>query len=182
MSMFLKTTTMLIFIAVLVWSAFFLAYLNHVHAIRKPLPVSKIDAVVVFTGGANRVTTGLALLEQNISKKLYISGVNPSVTLADILNLDGKNRQNLCCVYLDFEAKSTEANAQKTADWILENKIGSIILVTSDFHMPRALFEFNKKLNNVRVFPHAVKSDKGLFSLAYEFNKYIIVKGVSWFS
>jgi len=54
------------------------------------------------------------------------------------------------------KAINTVGNAKETADWVAANNIKSIRLVTSSYHMPRALVEFRKHLPGVTIIPHPV--------------------------
>lgn len=105
--------------------------------------IEKAEAIIVLTGGTNRIEEGLKLLRANKAPFLYISGTHPDTTIADIT---GAETQYDCCITLDHIANSTETNALRTADWIKEMGYQSIILVTSNYHMPRALIEFKNSL------------------------------------
>lgn len=180
MMSFFKTLLMPLIIVLVIWLAFFAAYTKHIKA-QNILSIPKTDAIIVFTGGANRVSSGLDLLEKGAADRLYISGVNTSVTLQDILVSEGKADKNLCCITLDYKSETTLANARTAAEWVNKNNIKSIILVTSDFHMPRSRFEFHKAVKDIEVYPYPVNSDKPFLELAKEFNKFVAVWGISWF-
>ena len=105
------------------------------------------DAIVVLTGGSNRVTTGLALLSQNASDKLFISGTHQDVNVDDILEMNNGDTKWKCCIYLDPLAVDTKSNAVQTVKWVTKNKIDSIILVTSGYHMIRARNEIDMVLS-----------------------------------
>lgn len=127
----------------------------------KPEPSAEpVEAIIVLTGGENRVKTGLDLLEAGQSDKLFISGVNPKTSTQDILKMwkDGPHKAP-CCITLGHEAQNTEENARETKDWIEKNGIQSIRLVTSDYHMSRSLLEFGKGLPDLTILPHPIRSD-----------------------
>jgi len=124
----------------------------------KTLPTS-VDAIVVFSGGSNRIESAVKLLEKKIAKKLFISGVNPKTTKNDILikNIGNKTLFN-CCVDLGDNAINTFENALETTKWINANKFSSVILVTSNYHIKRSLVILKKINPNINFITYPIKS------------------------
>lgn len=117
------------------------------------------DGVVVFTGGGERVAAAMALLNDGAAKRLLISGVNPTVTRPELAELwPGKAETFECCVDLGLQAQTTTGNASELDAWTRANGFSSLILVTSEFHMPRALVEARERLPDVTITPYAVAS------------------------
>ncbi|CAO4841068.1 MAG: hypothetical protein CNLJKLNK_01039 [Holosporales bacterium] len=114
------------------------------------------DAIVVFTGGENRVEEALRLFKKDLSPLLYISGLNEKATKADILK-NAQYNDNPQAIAVDY-AKNTKENVTFTARWLLDHDIRAIRLVTNSYHMPRALIILSKKVPHVRIVPHIVKS------------------------
>lgn len=116
------------------------------------------DAIVVLTGGAGRVAEGLSLLETGAAQKLFVSGVYRGVDVQVLLRVAQRAPGNLeCCIILGYAADNTRGNARETADWVRQQNLTSIRLVTASYHMPRSLFEFGRTLPaTVRVLPHPV--------------------------
>jgi len=145
------------------------------------------DAIVVLTGGSNRLEEGLALLSKGRSKKLFVSGVHRGVMIDELLRRAGFSPdQAPCCIVLGYRAGHTEGNAVETAAWMAAEKYGSLRLVTSNYHMPRSLLEFSSAMPGIRivshpVFPESVKIRDwwrwpGTATLVLgEYNKYLIV-------
>lgn len=118
-----------------------------------------IDAIIVFTGGENRVQSGIDLLSNNIGKKLFISGVNPDTNIFDISEQTLSDMDLLnCCIDLGKKADNTMENALESIDWIKNNKYKNIVIVTSNYHMKRSLFILRNFDRTINFIPHNVQS------------------------
>jgi len=116
------------------------------------------DAIVALTGGKARIGEAVKLLADGKAKQMLITGVNPSTRAKELERLVPKGRELFkCCIDLGREAQNTAGNALETADWARKRKIRSLIVVTSSYHMPRALAELARELPGVEIFPHAVQ-------------------------
>jgi uncharacterized SAM-binding protein YcdF (DUF218 family) len=124
---------------------------------------SVTDAIVVLTGGSLRVDAGLQLLAAGKARKLFVSGVHPGVPLSDILRASAPAPADVpCCIVLGHAAESTRGNALETAAFMREQDFHSLRLVTSSYHMPRSLLEFERAMPGIRivanpVFPEIVR-------------------------
>ena len=128
-----------------------------------PIANGRADGVVVFTGGSERIASAIDLIDEGAGGRLLISGVHPDATpaqIADLANGDPARTAALfeCCVDLGFEARTTIGNADEAAGWARANRFRSLILVTSDYHMPRAMLETRRELPDVAITPHPVYS------------------------
>ncbi len=147
------------------------------------------EAVVVLTGGSQRIETGIRLMNQQNADYLLISGVNKKVTRDELLkNVPVRQRQKIA---LGYEAENTVGNAQEVVEWIKNKKIDSILLVTSFYHMPRSIFEiarFNPtlKIAPQPVFPKSFGDSVDWIKTRYawllflEYHKFIYVHLKSW--
>lgn len=117
------------------------------------------DGVVVFTGQGDRLAPAMALLDQGAGRRLLISGVNPNVKRPELAGLwPGDPALFDCCVDLGLEAQSTQGNAMELGDWAKRNGFRSLILVTAEYHMPRALLEAQRELPGVSINAYPVAS------------------------
>lgn len=124
------------------------------------------DAIVVLTGGMGRIKAGLELLEKGRAPVLLISGVDSDVRPEDIRKQYTHEiakpgiAQERVLIYLDYVPRDTIGNAVQTARWMKEAGYGKIHLVTSTYHMPRSLLEFQHNLPDAQIIPIAVAPDR----------------------
>ena len=132
-------------------------------------PETKTQAIIVLTGGNNRIQTGLDLLEQGLAPVLFITGVHHDYKPSHIFALwHGDPKIAKCCITLDYNATTTIENAQETQNWIQKNNISTARVVTSKYHMLRALLEIKAKNPKLKVIFHPVmQSDIGPLDLYF---------------
>jgi len=124
-------------------------------------PASHADGIVVLTGGSSRVSDAMELLAGGYGKRLLISGVHPTNAASDISRSLSDNQSLLsCCVDLDRSAVNTRSNAAETRRWAHERGFKSLIVVTSNYHMPRAIVELTHAMPDIRLIPFAVVAEK----------------------
>jgi uncharacterized SAM-binding protein YcdF (DUF218 family) len=177
-------------VVALVWLVGLFAFADRVRRLTPPEEPARADAIVALTGpSAERINAAMRLLEQDKGWKLLISGVNPEVRRQELRELTpGSNRLFDCCVELGFEAEDTIGNAQEIAAWARENGYRRLIVVTSDYHMPRSLLEIRSAAPELQLTPYAVPTpsldDSGWWRAAVtarrmtlEYLKYLAVLG-----
>jgi uncharacterized SAM-binding protein YcdF (DUF218 family) len=120
-------------------------------------PAARTDAIVALTGGAQRIGDAIDLLERGYGRRLLITGVNERTSREQIARLNpGQRRLFECCVDLDYRARNTIGNAIETRRWMQDNGFRSLIVVTSNYHMPRTLTELDHVLPGARKVPYPV--------------------------
>lgn len=136
-------------------AAGFFAFLTHISRYETEFGRSA-DGVVALTGGPERISDALSVLAEGRAKRLLITGVGEKTVMADLVRQSGHAKLFECCVDLDRAALNTVGNAAEIARWTRKNGYRSLLVVTSNFHMPRALLELRRRLKNTEFVPHPV--------------------------
>lgn len=181
------------------WLAGYVIFLGDLYRTFPPnLPAKKADMIVVLTGGANRIASGIELLQRDVADRLFISGVGTNSLPHEVVRSTGLSltRERLdCCVKIGRRASDTHGNAREVKEFIDNTNarpnfppINRIILVTSDYHMKRAYLEFAHAISGVEMIPYPVKTSqikdgfdgwsKYLKITFWEYNKGLIIRGL----
>jgi uncharacterized SAM-binding protein YcdF (DUF218 family) len=150
----------------------------------KPVDESvETDGVVAITGGAGRIERGIDILDADGGKRMLVAGADPAVTKDDLVRrLGGKRRLVRCCVDLGSESVDTRSNAEEARRWIEKNGFKSMRLITSDWHMRRAAYEFHREMgDDISLVEDAVPSEPRFLTLFGEYNKYVLRRIAVWF-
>jgi uncharacterized SAM-binding protein YcdF (DUF218 family) len=165
-----------------------------------PGPAEKVDdrptdAIIVLTGGGDRLAEGFRLLDRGLAKRLLVSGVATGVTLPQLIDRLGDQRDSVpsaeelaCCVTLGYEAGDTVGNADESAQWVRSNGAKTVRLVTANYHMIRSLLEFRRKVPGLTVVPNPVfpgevrdphwfVKPRTLLLIINEYHKYLVALG-----
>jgi uncharacterized SAM-binding protein YcdF (DUF218 family) len=177
-------------VALIIWSAGLLAFADRVARstpAETPVPA---DGIVALTGGSDlRLRAATDLLESGKGRRLLVSGVNPKVTRRVIWTVTGAAKPLFdCCVDLDFTAANTIGNARESARWARAMGYHSLILVTADYHTPRARLELEAMAPGARVIAYPVVTPDldarrwwdtaaGARRMAAEYMKYLVALG-----
>lgn len=142
--------------------------------------IPSADAIVILTGGADRLPMALSLLEEKKAPRMLISGVNSKVSTGALFqriddDLIGR-------IDLGYKAENTFENAIETKEWCQENNISSMLLVTSFYHMPRSLFELRDQMPDIEIYPVPVfiqttqhwTHTRSAWLVFVEYNKFIV--------
>jgi uncharacterized SAM-binding protein YcdF (DUF218 family) len=178
----------LLAVAALIWTAGLLAFAGRIERSTPAPEPDKADGVVALTGHSDeRIAAALRLLQQGKAQRLLISGVAPHVTRDQLQTLTGAGKPTFdCCVDLGFTAENTAGNAVETAQWARAKGYTTLILVTADYHMPRARLELRAAMPEARIIPYPVatgeldaprwwKTQLGAQRMILEYCKYIVV-------
>lgn len=124
-------------------------------------PAGATDGIVALTGGSQRIGDAVELLARGHGRRLLITGVNEKTSRDEIARFNPEaQRLFRCCVDLDHRARNTIGNAVEICRWANQHGFQSLIVVTSNYHMPRTLVELSKVLPQARIVPHAVVSEQ----------------------
>ncbi len=180
--------------AFLIWTAGLLAFADRVARLTPAETPLAADGIVALTGGSDlRLAAASKLLQAGLGQRLRGSGVNLQVRRADLLGVTGAAKPVFdCCVDLGYAAADTIGNAREAADWTQTMGYKSLILVTADYHMPRAMLELTAVLPGVRVTPYPVATaeldarhwgatTQGARRMVVEYDKYLAALISEWF-
>lgn len=142
----------------IIWGVGYVRFIAQIDSLKPEHRGQKTDAIVVLTGGNYRIHTGLKLFAEGLAPRLLITGVHKSVRQEDIL-ASWKENEKLpdCCMTLGRDATTTIGNAREAKSWAREHNIRSMRIVTSAYHMPRALIEFHHAMPNIEIISHPVE-------------------------
>jgi uncharacterized SAM-binding protein YcdF (DUF218 family) len=140
------------------------------------------DAAVVLTGGPGRIEHAIDVLKQHRAQRLLVAGADPSVTKPDLARrISGSKKWLACCVDLGSESVDTRSNAEEAARWLAKHQYRSIRLITNDWHMRRARYEFEKVLGRkYELETDAVRTEPSFLTLFGEYNKYLLRRLAVW--
>jgi uncharacterized SAM-binding protein YcdF (DUF218 family) len=123
-------------------------------------PSRSADGIVVLTGGGHRIDEGLELVDAGKGRRLLISGVNERTGHDDVLKLHPGSKLLIgCCVDLGAQARNTIGNAIEARRWAKMHGFSSLTVVTSPYHMPRALMELRHAMPDLLIEPHRSRSE-----------------------
>jgi uncharacterized SAM-binding protein YcdF (DUF218 family) len=133
---------LLVFLAI--FTAGFLQFADTVASLQPPA-TPRADAIVVLTGGFQRIDQAVDLLKAGAGERLLISGVHPTTTGSQIRrNTQSSAYLFKCCVDIGHEAVDTIGNATEASQWIHDRGYRTILVVTNNYHMPRSLLELRR--------------------------------------
>ena len=176
-------------VAVMLWGVGLMAFASRVQHSTPAADPGRAQGVVALTGGSNRrLQAAMTLLQAGRGRRLLISGVNRRATREQIRKDARAVAGPLydCCVDLGFEAIDTLGNARETAQWARARGYDRLILVTADYHMPRALLELRGAMPRVQLTAYPVatedvdarvwwKSPQSLRLMVAEYSKYLVI-------
>jgi uncharacterized SAM-binding protein YcdF (DUF218 family) len=171
-------------LAALVLLFYTLGFILFAFTLGRPAPRTALatDAAVVLTGGSGRIEHAVDVVRSGQAKRLLVAGADPSVTKADLARrVPGSGPLMRCCVDLGSESVDTRTNAEEAGRWLAQHRFHSVRLITSDWHMRRARYEFGKVLGSrYRVVTDAVPTEPSFLALFGEYNKYVLRRLAVW--
>ena len=168
----------------LLWATGFILFSRTINTYQTD-NLTKTDDIIALTGGRNRISKAVSLLNKGLAPRLLISGVQKDIPRKDIEKLNAVKLTGKPEIEIEDKSQNTVENAIEATDWIKRNNIRSIRLVTSNYHLPRSVQEFRALNKNLKIIIHPVYSEKvsakwwknfGSFLLvASEYNKFLFV-------
>jgi len=140
------------------------------------------DAAVVLTGASGRIEHGVEVVRDGQAKRLLVAGADPLVRKVDLARRIPSGAKIIqCCVDLGSESVDTRTNAEEAQRWLEQHKFHSVRLITSDWHMRRARYEFDKVLGaKYRLVTDGVRTEPSFLTLFGEYNKYVLRRIAVW--
>ena len=128
----------------------------------------KSSNIVILTGGTNRIKNGLKIVNKfektsTFYPKILVSGTGKGFTKTSLeknINFDFDFNLIECCIELDNISTNTYSNAFETFKWVKKNNISEFILITSNYHMPRAFLEFKNRMPNLKILTYPITPEK----------------------
>lgn len=180
----IKKIVIIVSILVFFWMIGFFVFAYRINRFENATHI-KADAIVALTGGRNRIAQAVAMLNDGAAEKLLISGVSKGYSLKRLQNRADVHIATQREIALDEKSTNTVENAIEAADWINKHSVSSIILVTSNYHLPRSLLEFRAYNPQLLINGYSVVSEKvdkkwwrswNSFCLLFiEYNKLLVV-------
>jgi uncharacterized SAM-binding protein YcdF (DUF218 family) len=176
-----------VLVVAVAWLSGLFAFADRVQRSTPPAPPPQADGIVALTGGSDlRLKQAADLLEAGKGRRLLVSGVDRRATRKDLWSVTGLPKPLFdCCVDLGFTAADTLGNAREASEWARAMHYQSLILVTADYHTPRAMVELEAAAPGVRVTPYPVATpdldahrwldnSRGAQRMTTEYCKYLV--------
>jgi uncharacterized SAM-binding protein YcdF (DUF218 family) len=144
----MKTLAALLVVA-LIWASGLMAFATRVQQSTPAPDPAPADGIVVLTGASSneRIAAAVDLLAAHRGRRVLVSGVNRVVSREELRTASNTVRRLYdCCVDLGFNSVDTVSNARETAEWAKSMRFRSLTIVTTDYHMPRAMLELRAVL------------------------------------
>jgi len=152
-------------------------------ALTLPQPAGEVrtDGVVALTGAGGRIPRAIDVLRAGQARKMLVAGVDSEVRPGEFAAEYGVSPALLaCCLTLGYESVDTRSNALETARWIAAQHVGSVRLVTTDWHMRRAAFDlWLAGPKGLVIIEDAVRSKPSMKTLFLEYNK-LLARILAW--
>lgn len=120
----------------------------HVMARRLPRPSARsADAVFVLTGGENRIAAGYRAWREGVGREFYILGAARGLRPEQLLpGRPALSAADAARIHVEGWSENTLENAISAKSVAASRGFRNVVLVTSDYHLPRAFLAVRKFL------------------------------------
>ena len=115
-------------------------------------------------------------MERRLARRMLVSGVARTVRPEELAaQYQADEALFRCCIDLGRESVDTRSNAEEAERWLARHRYRSFRLITSDYHMRRARYDFREVLGHkYKIVPDAVRAQPHFTTLFAEYNKYVL--------
>lgn len=164
--------TILTIFAIWLSGLFYYLYLINSYELNK----NTTNAIIVFAGGGHKIETGIALLKAGYAPILFITGIETSEQLKNLLKEYNILEQQV--ILAPNQIMSEEEYVKKAAEFILRHNLTSVRLVTYNYDMPSIINKLTTAVsysnNNVYIIPYPIVSKQNYKGLFKRYNSYLL--------
>lgn len=121
---------------------------------RKP---EKADVIVALSGDPRRILAAADLMKAGFGRRLIVVGQDNQQEVELLRKANPALFE--CCIKVDHSSTNTEQDVQLVRSLISGSETESVLLVTSSFHLPRAINELEHVLPQTRIIGHGLPDE-----------------------
>lgn len=156
------------------WISGFVYYLYLINSYKPSSNTA--NAIVIFAGGGHKIETGIALLKAGYAPILFITGIETSEQLKNLLKENNVLEQQV--ILAPNQIMSEENYIKKATEFILKYNFTSVLVVAYNYDMPSIINKLTTAIsysnNNVYIVPYPVVSKRNYTTLFERYNHYLL--------
>jgi uncharacterized SAM-binding protein YcdF (DUF218 family) len=133
----IATAVLALALVPLLWG--FVSFVRGIHELERP--VERADAIVVLSGDPERLRKAVGLLAKGYAGRLLITGPNKRIVITHLASLQPVLFASR--VDIDPLPRNTIGDADAARRWVNKHGFALMIVVSSNYHMPRAMLELD---------------------------------------